>query len=92
MFQKSSTSSGENPDEVLKKFVTKNPTSHYTFDSERDAPVSEICRENGPNSRECLEIKMNSKRMFEAMQSLGFFCALPIDPGKTHMECKPLPK
>jgi hypothetical protein len=23
-------------------------------------------------------------------QGLGFFCALPADPEKTHMECKPL--
>ncbi|KAG7086601.1 hypothetical protein E1B28_002546 [Marasmius oreades] len=88
----SSASSKENPDEVLKNFVSKTPNTRYTFDSERDAPVSEICRENGPQSRECIQIRMNSKRMFEAMQSLGFFCALPIDPGKTYMECKPLPK
>ncbi|KAF9262134.1 hypothetical protein L218DRAFT_929725 [Marasmius fiardii PR-910] len=87
-----SASPSENPDEALKNFVAKTPNSKYTFDSERDAPVSEICRENGKESRECIQIQMNSKRMFEAMQSLGFFCALPIDPGQTHMECKPLPK
>ncbi|ESK92872.1 hypothetical protein Moror_9075 [Moniliophthora roreri MCA 2997] len=81
----------DNADEVLKSFVAKDPNTRYTFDSERDAPVSEICREY-PQSRECMIIQMNSKRLFESMQSLGFFCALPIDPVKTYMECKPLPK
>lgn len=27
-------------------------------------------------------------QMFSQMQKLGFFCALPMDPTKTHMECK----
>ena len=25
-------------------------------------------------------------------QNLGFYCALPLDPSKTHMECIPIPK
>ncbi|OAD69106.1 hypothetical protein PHYBLDRAFT_67196 [Phycomyces blakesleeanus NRRL 1555(-)] len=28
--------------------------------------------------------------MFAEMQKLGFFCALPMDPTKTHMECQRL--
>lgn len=27
-----------------------------------------------------------------ATQGLGFFCSLPLNPGKTHMECVPIPK
>jgi len=79
-------------DKILRAFVNHNPNMRYTFDSERDSPISELCREEGPRGRECITMQMNSKRLFEAMQTLGFFCALPIEPGRTYMECKPLPK
>ncbi|KAJ7184247.1 hypothetical protein C8R46DRAFT_1063410 [Mycena filopes] len=97
-------------DDVLKSFVAvrrvcsghahisdssqRAPMSRYTFDSERGAAQSEICREpEGSNrARECITIQMQSKRLFEAMQNLGFFCALPMDPKRTHMECTPIPK
>ncbi|KAJ7261348.1 hypothetical protein B0H12DRAFT_1106366 [Mycena haematopus] len=77
-------------DEVLKGFIARAPTARYTFDSERNAPQSEICREDSP--KECITLQMQSKRLFEAMQNLGFFCALPMDPKRTHMECTPIPK
>ncbi|KAJ3728747.1 hypothetical protein EV361DRAFT_430065 [Lentinula raphanica] len=77
--------------EALRNFVSRSPNNHYTFDSERDAPQSEICRDD-PNNHECITLQMNSRQMFAAMQSLGFYCSLPMDPGKTYMECKPLPK
>ncbi|EEB92184.1 hypothetical protein MPER_09342 [Moniliophthora perniciosa FA553] len=57
----------DNADEVLKVWLQKDPNTRYTFDSERDAPVSEICREY-PQSRECMMIQMNSKKLFESMQ------------------------
>ncbi|KAJ7093217.1 hypothetical protein C8R44DRAFT_890981 [Mycena epipterygia] len=80
-------------DEVLKAFIARAPASQYTFDSERDATQSEICRAEAPNlARECIILQMHSKRLFEAMQNLGFFCALPMDPKRTHMECTPIPK
>ncbi|KAJ7929250.1 hypothetical protein B0H13DRAFT_1964495 [Mycena leptocephala] len=80
-------------DEVLKSFIARAPTSRYTFDSERDAPQSEICRDDGGGiAKECIVLQMHSKRLFEAMQNLGFFCALPMDPKRTHMECTPIPK
>ncbi|KAK7440192.1 hypothetical protein VKT23_017135 [Stygiomarasmius scandens] len=82
------SSSNQDPEETLKSFIARDPASQYTFDSERGASQSEICRDN-PNSRECITLQMNSKRLFETMQSLGFFCALPIEPGKTYMQCKP---
>ncbi|THV07892.1 hypothetical protein K435DRAFT_772242 [Dendrothele bispora CBS 962.96] len=84
----SSQSNSEDPQTTLKTFISRDPASQYTFDSERNAPQSEICRDN-PNSRECITLQMNSKKLFETMQNLGFFCALPIDPDKTYMECKP---
>jgi len=81
------------PEEILKTFIKRSPAARYTFDSERDAPESELCRQpDGQVSKECMMIHMNSKRLFEAMQNLGFFCALPLNPGKTHMECVPIPK
>ncbi|KAF9001918.1 hypothetical protein BDQ17DRAFT_1357719 [Cyathus striatus] len=76
---------------VLKTFISHEPNAHYTFDSERDSPQSIICRETG-NVRDCITLQMDSKRMFEAMQEQGFFCKLPIDPARTYIECKPMPR
>ncbi|KAJ7771724.1 hypothetical protein B0H16DRAFT_1514492 [Mycena metata] len=83
-----------NADEVLKTFIARAPAANYTFDSNRGAPESTLCREEGTSnlSRECIILQMQSKRLFEAMQNLGFFCALPMDPNRTHMECTPIPK
>ncbi|KAG6854935.1 hypothetical protein C0991_009758 [Blastosporella zonata] len=56
-------------------------------------------KENGSVSKEVkdllkafIDLQMDSKSLFSAMQDLGFFCALPIDPQRTHMECKPMYK
>ncbi|KAF9484871.1 hypothetical protein BDN70DRAFT_796700, partial [Pholiota conissans] len=70
-------------------FLQHQPNKQYTFDSERGSEKSEICRE-GDN--ECITLQMNAKRLFEAMQEQGFFCALPMDPGRTYMKCRPMPK
>jgi len=82
----------KSPEEQLKDFIAKGPKSNYTFDSERDAPQSEICRELGKDSRDCIILQMHSKKLFEAMQDHGFFCALPLDPTRTYIECFPIPK
>ncbi|KAJ7702336.1 hypothetical protein B0H17DRAFT_1194832 [Mycena rosella] len=89
-------------DDVLKTFIERAPKSQYTFDSERGAPTSEICRsppDADPSSpsastttRDCITLQMHSTRLFAAMQNLGFFCALPMDPERTHMECTRIPK
>jgi len=84
--------SAKNPDAELKDFLSKSPQSKYTFDSERDAQEAKLCREAGERGRECIMIHMHSTKLFEAMQANGFFCALPIDPARTHIECTPLPK
>ncbi|KZV93344.1 hypothetical protein EXIGLDRAFT_835762 [Exidia glandulosa HHB12029] len=77
----------------LEQFIQKTPNSLFTFDSERGAPVSEICRQLQPDARrECMRVQLHATALFAAMQDLGFYCHLPQDPGATHMECKPLPK
>ncbi|KAI0736944.1 hypothetical protein C8Q72DRAFT_879358 [Fomitopsis betulina] len=85
-------SANPKPEEQLKAFVAEDPNSRYSFDSERDAPQSEICREGHDKSRNCITLMMRSTAMFTAMQAQGFFCALPIDPGRTHIECQRIPK
>ncbi|KAJ7684676.1 hypothetical protein DFH06DRAFT_1156315 [Mycena polygramma] len=88
----STKASGSSADDVLKTFIARAPTSRYTFNSERDAPQSEICREDGKLGRECIILQMHSKRLFEAMQNLGFFCSLPMDLTQTRIDCTPIPK
>lgn len=75
---------------VLKEFLSFDPKARYTFNSERDSAESELCRQQGQGkgSEEC--IAMSSRQLFTAMQQQGFFCALPSNPEKLHMECKPL--
>ncbi|KAI0763714.1 hypothetical protein BC629DRAFT_973855 [Irpex lacteus] len=80
------------PEKVLEKFISEDPNSKYTFDSERGAPQSEVCREGQQLSRKCIQIQMHSTRLFQAMQDQGFFCALPQDPSQTHIKCQRIPK
>ncbi|KAI0312468.1 hypothetical protein OF83DRAFT_1067136 [Amylostereum chailletii] len=82
----------QTPSEQVKQFIAQDPSSRYTFDSERGASESELCREGKERSRECITLKMQSTQLFQAMQNQGFFCALPMDPTRTHMECTPIPK
>ena len=35
----------------------EDPNSVYTFDSERDAPKSELCREGKEKGRKCIEVR-----------------------------------
>ncbi|KAI0781061.1 hypothetical protein BD413DRAFT_600511 [Trametes elegans] len=88
----SQDASSKPPREVLKEFIAEDPNSVYTFDSERDAPQSEICREGKEKGRKCIQMQMYSTQLFQAMQDQGFFCALPMDPAHTHIECKRIPK
>ncbi|KAI1795997.1 hypothetical protein LXA43DRAFT_1090615 [Ganoderma leucocontextum] len=80
------------PEKTLAEFIAEDPNSAYTFDSERGAPLSELCREGKDKGRECIMLRMYSTRLFQAMQDQGFYCALPMDPTRTHIECKRLPK
>ncbi|RPD66010.1 hypothetical protein L226DRAFT_566492 [Lentinus tigrinus ALCF2SS1-7] len=87
-----SETSSQTPEKVLKDFIAEDPNSTYTFTSERDAPQSELCRDGKEKGKKCIMMQMHSTRLFQAMQDQGFFCALPMDPKGTHIECKPLPK
>ncbi|RDX56908.1 hypothetical protein OH76DRAFT_1396065 [Lentinus brumalis] len=87
-----SEGSSQSPEKVLKDFIAEDPNSTYTLDSERDAPQSELCREGKEKGRKCIMMQMHSTRLFQAMQDQGFFCALPMDPKGTHIECRRLPK
>ncbi|KAI0282199.1 hypothetical protein BGY98DRAFT_139226 [Russula aff. rugulosa BPL654] len=93
-----------NAKESLRQFISRDPNAHYSFDSERDATQSEICRQS--KNKECIILQMTSRELFAAMQvrvshlSLlftaptenGFFCTLPMDPTRTYIECKRIPK
>lgn len=76
----------------VEDFVKQNLKLRYTFSSERGSQESQLCREKGGDTRECMNVGMSSTQLFEAMQALGFYCALPMEPGKTHMECIPIRK
>ncbi|KAI5827944.1 hypothetical protein K523DRAFT_277834 [Schizophyllum commune Tattone D] len=73
--------------DALNKFVGQDPNAMYTFDAPAGVPRAELCR-----GKNCVTLDLYSTKMFECMQKLGFYCALPMDPGRTHMECRPLPK
>ncbi|CCM06234.1 uncharacterized protein FIBRA_08480 [Fibroporia radiculosa] len=60
------------PEDELKSFVSEDPNSKYTFDSERDASQSEICREEKKGLK-CITLAMHSKQMFVAMQVRPFW-------------------
>ncbi|KAF8350850.1 hypothetical protein F5887DRAFT_876833 [Amanita rubescens] len=70
--------------------LQQDPQATYTFDTERGSSKSELCRETGPSARDCITLQMQSTRLFQAMQDQGFFCALPMDPARTYIECKRL--
>jgi hypothetical protein len=78
--------STNSPKEFLKQFISRNPNAQYSFDSERNASQSEICRQG--KNKECIILQMTSRELFAAMQENGFFCALPMDPTRTYIECK----
>jgi len=81
-----------NAKESLRQFISRDPNAHYIFDSERDASQSEICRQGKNLNKECMILQMTSRELFAAMQENGFFCALPMDPTRTYIECKRIPK
>ncbi|KAI0957631.1 hypothetical protein AcW1_005959 [Taiwanofungus camphoratus] len=68
--------SSKNPEEALKAFISEDPDSQYTFESERDVPRSEICREGKDKGPKCITLQMHSTKMFAAMQ---------VCPSQTHV-------
>ncbi|KAI9021531.1 hypothetical protein CLU79DRAFT_753701 [Phycomyces nitens] len=70
----------------LNAFVAKAPQDNYNIDQYKH----QLCRQLPSGQEECLKLKLEFVEMFSEMQKLGFFCALPMDPTKTHMECQRL--
>ncbi|ORY94853.1 hypothetical protein BCR43DRAFT_494703 [Syncephalastrum racemosum] len=68
----------------LDKFVAAAPQNGYNLDQYKQ----QVCRQLPGNQEECLKLNLEYAQMFSEMQKLGFFCALPMDPTKTHMECR----
>ena len=44
-----------------------DPNGHYTFDSERDSPQSELCREGGSKGRDCITVRFKIRLVFMHM-------------------------
>ncbi|WWC69206.1 uncharacterized protein I206_103143 [Kwoniella pini CBS 10737] len=75
-------------------FVKEAPDARYTFDSRRNADAidAELCRVTPQGGRSCIKLALASASLFKSMQSLGFYCALPAEPTRTHMECQRIPR
>lgn len=67
----------------IDNFVKMAPGKEYTIDQKEQ----ELCRDGLNGQRECVKLNLEYTQMFSQMQKLGFFCALPMDPTKTYMEC-----
>ncbi|OCB84187.1 hypothetical protein A7U60_g8863 [Sanghuangporus baumii] len=64
----------KNADEVFKQFIAKSPRGRYTFDSERDAPRSELCRaQEGERQKECIMVRSSLTSAAETL-----FIILPL--------------
>ncbi|KAI9280721.1 hypothetical protein BY458DRAFT_500168 [Sporodiniella umbellata] len=68
----------------LDTFVNAAPGREYTIDQKNQ----ELCRLGPEGQQDCVKLNLDYTQMFSEMQKLGFFCALPMDPKKTHMECR----
>ncbi|RUS20702.1 hypothetical protein BC937DRAFT_94553 [Endogone sp. FLAS-F59071] len=68
----------------LDNFVQEMPGAPYNIDQYN----SMVCRRLQNGNESCVRLKLEFVEMFDEMQKLGFFCALPTDPKKTHMECQ----
>ncbi|KAL7424183.1 hypothetical protein Q5752_001769 [Cryptotrichosporon argae] len=74
-------------------FVQEAPNARYVFDSRREKEGEDVqlCRQT-PEGVSCIKLAMQSAALFKSMQTIGFYCALPAEPTRTHMECNRLPK
>ncbi|WVF71959.1 hypothetical protein IAT40_006769 [Kwoniella sp. CBS 6097] len=76
-------------------FVAEAPSARYVFDSRRnsdESPDTELCRVTPQGGKSCIKLAIASAALFKSMQSLGFYCALPAEPTRTHMECNRIPR
>ncbi|KAI7904542.1 uncharacterized protein BX663DRAFT_502737 [Cokeromyces recurvatus] len=68
----------------LDTFVNAAPGNEYTIDQKEQT----LCRQSLTGEKECVKLKLDYTQMFSQMQKLGFYCALPMDPTETYMECR----
>ncbi|WWD15620.1 hypothetical protein CI109_100042 [Kwoniella shandongensis] len=75
-------------------FVNESPNARYVFDSRRngDKAETELCRVTPQGGMSCIKVAVQSAALFKSMQGLGFYCALPAEPTRTHMECNRIPR
>lgn len=66
-------------------------SSTFTLDGERGVPSSKLCRVLPNGQEQCAKISLESRELFQTMQSMGFFCILPHDPSKTFIRCERIP-
>ncbi|KAJ1034796.1 hypothetical protein NDA13_001050 [Ustilago tritici] len=59
---------------------------------ERGSGRSQLCAKLPDGRMSCTEIALEAKSLFSTMQSLDFFCTLPHDPAKTHINCQRIPQ
>ncbi|KAL1921634.1 uncharacterized protein VTP21DRAFT_10276 [Calcarisporiella thermophila] len=79
--------------ERLERFVREDTAAEYVIDPQftpnpNEKNKGEVCRRLSNGQTRCLRMELDPREMFSQMQRLGFFCALPLDPSQTHMECR----
>ncbi|WVN86685.1 uncharacterized protein L203_101857 [Cryptococcus depauperatus CBS 7841] len=79
---------------TVAQFIQESPGAKYYFDSRRndDLADTELCRMTANGGKTCIKVVMQSAALFKSMQALGFYCALPAEPTRTHMECHRIPR
>ncbi|PWY97498.1 hypothetical protein BCV70DRAFT_219387 [Testicularia cyperi] len=77
--------------ESTRRFVEQSNAGIFTLDGERGSGKSQLCAKQADGRFNCVEIALEAKSLFTTMQSLNFFCTLPQDPTKTHINCQRIP-
>ncbi|KIS67977.1 uncharacterized protein UMAG_11053 [Mycosarcoma maydis] len=77
--------------ETTRQFVQQTGAAIFTLDGERGSGRSQLCAQQSDGRLTCTEIALEAKSLFSTMQSLNFFCTLPQDPSKTHINCQRIP-
>ncbi|TKY89683.1 hypothetical protein EX895_001468 [Sporisorium graminicola] len=77
--------------EHTRQFVQQTGAATFTLDGERGSGKSQLCAQQSDGRFTCVEIALEAKSLFSTMQSLNFFCTLPQDPSKTHINCQRIP-
>ncbi|KAK9896226.1 hypothetical protein P389DRAFT_196328 [Cystobasidium minutum MCA 4210] len=77
----------------VRKFLSSIPpssdstASNVTFDAKRDATESDLCRKIPGGGLNCTKILGSTTALFAAIQKMGYFCTMPVDPTSTEIHC-----